>query len=191
MGKTLLDKLKEAKQGNEVEYVCFFNNGEVREEEKKFSYRIQGADSPESYDLIEEKLCDATESYSRYCSFDTITLNLALGLIYHKEDVDSDHHIRENAQPLIDVVRFYTGNVLTHQDGEQTNKIDYYGGSMGRQGYVRYSKIVSRMRDNGIEFNGPETFRDFKEAILSGEPFDIGITANLVEDVKKPYLKTR
>lgn len=183
MEKTLLEKLKEARISNEPAYVSFFNNGEVRIDKSIANKRMTEYYLDDTIGSINYVFTDAAESYARHNPYDTISMSLELGLIYNKEDVDDENHIRENAEPLKGIVRCYTGDITSYLNGEKANEEGYYG--YGKQGFVDYKNLVTTMRRNGIAFEGPETFDDFKEAILSGEQFDINLTASLKEPEKK------
>ena len=50
--------------------------------------------------------------------------------------------------------------------------------------------MVAAMEENQLEFNGPRTFEEFEEAILSGETFDITVTAKFKEKDKQ-YVKKK
>lgn len=175
MNDSLAEKLKVAKKANETAYVSFFNDGTVGTDEYSTIDRMSWYWLDDTLSGIEYVLCSGTESFARNCSFDTIELGLKLGLVYNKEDVDDENHVKEGAKPLDGIVRCYTKNLSSYLDGEQSNEKDYYNYS--RQGFAEYKKIVSRMRKNGVEFTGPATFEEFKNAILAGEQFDVSVIA--------------
>ena len=183
MNDSLAEKLKVAKKANETAYVSFFNDGSVGTDEYSTIDRMSWYWLDDTLSGIEYVLCSGTESFARNCSFDTIKLGLKLGLVYNKEDVDDENHVREGAKPLDGIVRCYTKNLSSYLDGEQSNEKDYYNYS--RQGFAEYKKIVSRMRKNGVEFTGPATFEEFKNAILAGEQFDASATEEIVPETKK------
>ena len=185
MDKTLLEQLKDAKVSNELAYVSFFNNGKVREDERLVNKRMDDFYLDDTIKDINYTFRDAAENYAKY-TYDTITMNLEIGLIFKKEDVDKENHIKENAEPLKGIVRVYTGDINSYLDGKQTNEMPYI---YGKQGFANYDKIVSTMRKNGIVFNGPEKFEDFKKEILSGKQFDISLLADLNDKENKETIK--
>ena len=189
MEKTLLEKLQAAKESNEVDHVCFFNNGEVKQEEKKFAYRIKEANDSRSYAAIEDLFCSATESYARNYQFDTVDMGLLVGLIFKKEELNSNNEITAGSKPLDGIVRYYTGSVNSYLDGNQTNDIDYGHYGLGKQGYVNYNELVKLTKENGLTYNGPETFEEFKDKIISKEQFDITISADLNKKEEKQQPK--
>lgn len=192
MEKTIFERMKEAKKSNEVAFVGFFNNGKVREDENFVVHRLNEAKEMDSINLIANVLCDATDSYSHYYPFDTIKMDLELGLLYNKNDVDEDKKVKANARPINNVVRFYTGEVNSYLDGERTNT---WNCRRGTQGFVDFGFLMSVLENSGLTYTGPETFEEFKGRIISGNPFEISLTANFKEkeeehDKPKQLLKT-
>ena len=179
MDKTLLERMQESKANHGVTYVNYLNNGEVYKDEFYRTKSLKFAKEKATYDLIGESFYDAAESCARHYDFDTITMDLYLGLVYKIEDHDENGMLKSGAEPIKDVVRFYTADVNCYLDGEKTN--DYnYGRMNARQSFIDYNMLVKTTRKNGLVFNGPETFAEFKEAIKSGETFDIKLEASLL-----------
>ena len=187
MEKDLLEELRVARHAYEISHVNFFNTGKITEEERYYATRINDDYSLSAFELIKDYLLSAAKSYSRDCDFDRIDLSLLIGLVFEKENVDDNNKIKENAEPIHNMVRYYIGNATAYLDGEKSNESDYSGVSY--QGYINYNKLVSFTKKIGLEFNGPDSFEEFKKAILSGEPFDISLTANLEEREKETKLK--
>ena len=105
-------------------------------------------------------------------------MKLLLGLIFDPKDIDENNKIREDAEPVHNIVRYYTSSVTSQLDGEKTNSIDYEQYGVGRQGYINFNQLVSLIKKSELEYNGPETFKEFEERILIGKPFDITVSAN-------------
>ena len=175
MDKTFFEELEDARKASEPTYVCFYNNGNVKEDELSVKKRMNDFYLKDTIDSIKYVFRSAAESYSRNYPYDSITMNLEVGLIYNKSDVDEENNIREGAKPIENVVRCYTGDIDCYLAGEKTNEVNYW---YSRQGFVSYDKLISTMKKNGIQFVGPETYEEFKEAILTKEPFDVSITAD-------------
>lgn len=191
MDKKLLERMQEAKNNHGATYINYLNNGEVYKDEFYKTKSLRFAKDKDTYDAIGETFYEATESCARHYDFDTITMDLLLGLVYKVEDHDENGVLKSDAQPIKDIVRFYTTAVNCYLDGEQTN--DYnYGRIHSRQSFIDYNMLVNTTRKNGLKFNGPETFEEFAEAIKSGEPFDISLEANLYQkEEPKKFLKRR
>ena len=177
LDKSLLEELKEASISHDPAYVEFYNNGKVRKEEQSANGRMSNYDQDETIRRIKFVFTDGAQTYASHCSYDAISLGLEIGLVYKNEDVDDENKIRENAEPLDGLVHCYTGNITSYLNGEQSNEKEYYHYNI--QGFVKYDTLVSKMKKNGIDFTGPEDFEDFKSSILSGEPFNISLDANL------------
>ncbi len=181
--KKLIDELKDASVSNEPAYVEFYNNKKVRREEKRANERLDPYDLDDTIGSIRYVFRTGAKSYANNCKYDKIALALEIGLMYNQEDVDENNQIKENAKPLDGIVHCYTGNLTSYLNGEQSNKDIYYKYSI--QGFVKYDKLVSTMKRNGIDFAGPETFEDFQEAILAGEPFDISLVGDLFKEERQ------
>ncbi len=179
MERTILERMQESKANHGVTFVNYLNNGEVFKDEFYKTRRLEFAKEKSTYDLIGESFYDSTESCARHYDFDTITMDLYLGLIYKAEDHDENGKLKSDAEPINNIVRFYTADVNCYLNGEQTN--DYnYGRFNSHQSFIDYDMLVKTSRKNGLIFDGPETFAEFKEAMKSGEPFDIKLVASLL-----------
>lgn len=186
MEKTLLKRMQESKANHGVAFVNYMNNGDVYKDEFYMTKNLDFSKEKFRYDLVGETFYDAVESCARHYDFDTVTMDLYLGLVYKAEDHDENGNLKSDAEPLNNIVRFYTADVNCYLGGEQTN--DYnYGRMHSRQSFIDYDLLVKTTRKNGLIFNGPETFEEFKEAIKSGEPFNINVEASLLpkEDTKE------
>ena len=191
MEKTLLERLKDVKHDYDIVHVCFFNDGSTRQEEKYFAERINRSNTKDQYNAIEEVLYKATSGYARNFDFNDIEIHLLIGLIFHKSDITEDNSIKPGAQPIPDMVRYYTGSVKSYLDDKQTNTVDYEQYGVGRQGYVNFNQLVALMKSSELTYNGPESFEEFKERILRGEVFDISLSADLrqPEDTRRTFVK--
>lgn len=191
LDKTWLEELKEASISNEPAYVEFYNNGKVRREEHLVDKRMDYLGQDETLRSIRFIFKDGAEAYARKCSYDKISLGLEVGLMFHKEDVGPENTLKEGAKPL-DLVHCYTGEITSYLAGEKSNDEDFYKYSL--QGFVKYDKLVSEIKKNKLEFDGPQDFEEFKARILNGENFNISLVADLrdkkeVEKVEPKKLK--
>ena len=180
MEKSAIEKLRDAKKEHEVALVSFFNNGKVRKDENYMVKHMNKPDSKHEFDGIMNVFCNITDSYARHYDFDDVKMGLEIGLIFRAEDVQGES-IKEDAQPVKGVVRYYTGKIDTFKDGKQANDIDYSEILMGRQSFVDFNGLVAQIKKSGLQYTGPETFEEFEEQILVGEPFEISLSANLNE----------
>ena len=185
MGKSLLEELQAASVSNDEAYVEFYNNGEVRTEKHRADKRMTKYQLEDTISTIKYVFSSGAETFARECSYNKITLGLEIGLLFNKEDVDENNKIKENAKPMENIVHCYTGDITSYLDDEKSNERDYNNYHI--QGFVDYDVLVNTMQENGLIFDGPENFVDFKEQILSGENFDISLVADLKakEEVKE------
>ena len=176
--KSLLERMKQTQDKHGIGYINVFNNGKVRVDEEWESKMMKYANELDAFHRIEDVMFDINELYSRDYKYDTLDMHLELGLIYDGIYVNEDQTLKENAKPIDNIVRYYTTNVDCLQDGEKVNDKDI-GSWKSRQGFITYNRLLWSIKRNDLEFNGPESFEEFKEQILSGEPFDVSITASL------------
>ena len=177
MGKSLLEELQAASVSNDEAYVEYFNNGIIRTEKHRADKRMTPYQLDDTISTIEYVFSSGAETFARNCSYDKITLGLEIGLLFNKEDVDDENNIKENAEPIENIVHCYTGDITSYLNDEQSNERDYNNYHI--QGFVDYDTLVSTMKENGLTFDGPENFVEFKEQILSGNNFDISLVADL------------
>ena len=173
MENNIKEKLLNLRKNAEKGSVNFFNDGKVTTEDFGFMKRMMDRHNIETPSAIEDYLYSVAESYIRHFDFDEIELFLSLGLVYKVEDVEEDNTIKEGSVAYDNIVRYYTENVNSYLDENQTNDLDYYKFVCGRQGYIIYSELERRIEEDGLEFNGPKTFPEFRDLILSKELFSI------------------
>lgn len=179
MNKTLLEELKEASVSNYPAYVEFYNNGLIRHEERGADKRMTSIEKSIAMDRIKYVFTSGAENYAKKCSFDSISLNLEIGLLFNEKDVVDDKPVL-NAEPVNGIIHCYTGSLTSYLNGEKSNETEYY--HYNTQGFVNYETLVSEMKENGLSFVGPETFDELKEKIMDGNIFDIRLDANLKEE---------
>ena len=184
--ETLLDRVLEAKKDYEVGQVIYYNNGEVGTEVNAYAKKIDNINDNVQLSLLMDNFCDATATYGRHFEMDTMEVGLLLGLIYKAEDVDENKMPLKGAQPVNNIVRYYDVGFNCYSDGQKTNDYDFGKIHVTYQGYVHYDRLVKEFANSGIEFTGPKTFKEFKEAILNGEVFDV----NLIADLSKGKTKS-
>ena len=181
--ETFLDRVKSAKRDNEVGQVVFYNNGKVDTETNGYAKKMNDIFDRVEIELLMQDLCSATATYAaRDFDMDTMEVGLLLGLVYSASDVDENNKPKENAQPVNNVVRYYDIGFNSYKDGQKTNDGEDYGKyHVTHQGYVHYDKLVKAFEGSGVEFTGPKSFKEFKEAILAGELFDVSLVADLMK----------
>lgn len=191
MKKTLLERMTESKDKHGVACISIFNDGKVRVDENYMTPLMKYANNPDAFDTIGDVLFDINESYARDYEFDTLKMNLSLGLVFDGKDVDENRNIKPEAEPMEGLVRWYTMDADCFLDGEKTNKVDA-GQRKGRQGFINYNRLVTSAEKNGLKFSGPRTFEEFKEQILIGEPFDIALSATFKQkEEEQSFTRTK
>lgn len=189
--KTLLEKMQETKDKNGIAFICVYNDRKTRIEDTNMTAFMKYANDPDAFDDIGKAMFNINETYARDYDYDTLNVKLSLGLVFSGKDMDSDKKVKPNAEPIEGIVHYFTGDATSYLNGEKTNEVDW-GYVKSRTGYIRYDILVNSAEENGLVFNGPKTFEEFKEHILVGEPFDISLTASLNPKEKETqYTKTK
>ena len=184
MKETLREVLLKIKNEQRVGLISFFNTGNIRSDKEEYYDFLKNPNSESGLKNIKNTLSEATRCYANRYSFDSVSMNLEIGLMFKKEDVNDDNTIKENAEPIEDVVRYYTGSINSYLDYEKTNIVDFNEVGFGRQGVINYNYLVNALKEAGISFEGPESFDELKERIMSGELFDVKFSVDLKENMK-------
>lgn len=192
MSKRLLDNLQEMKDNQGFNYVSFFNNGITRKDDYNLQKDIRWADYSDSYYGVTSTLCSAIEKSIDGNDFDTVNMEVMLGLIYETSELDENGQITAKSKPVKNVVRYYIGPITCLLDGEKANDYDYDKNIYHSQGVLKYNKFISGSREEGFIVDAPRSFEQFKRAILSGKPFDINVSAKFkTKEKSKQFVKTK
>lgn len=182
-----LAKVRNAQKAHEVGQVIFYNNGTVGTETNSYAKKMKSFFDSVQISLLMDDFCEATALYTdKKFEMDTMEVGLLLGLIYNASDVDENNKPLPGAKPVNNIVRYYDVGFNSYKDGQKTNgDYDYGKSHITYQGYVHYDKLVKVFDGSGIQFTGPKTFKEFKEAVQSGLPFDISLVADMEKYQKK------
>ena len=194
MDQSLKEKILLIQKNKSIAYVNFLNNGTITKDEYSKSDSLSRVSSPYYVGVIKELFCDAAECIVYKHDFNNLQMDMLIGLVYDIKDVDENDKIKEGAKPINNVVRFYTGDITTYLDDEEAYRIktgDNYSYRWTRDSYLNYNEFVSLLEKNGMNYNGPKSFKELKEAILSGETFDIDISVDLREQAQDKKLIRR
>ena len=186
MEKTIREKIVETIDNQTIKYVNIFNDGSTIQDNKNFAKCMDESFRKNSIGYIEGYFLKAAEYHIRHLDeFDYLGMNVKLGLVFNKEDIENGS-VRRGAKPLDDIVRYETGSVDSYLDNTKSELINYADIYPAERGYVNYNELVSSIKNQGLEFNGPESFEDFKTAILTGQTFDISVSTSFKEGLEKP-----
>lgn len=195
MDQTLKNKILLIQKNKSIAYVNFLNDGTITKDEYSESERLNRVNSPYWVGSVKELFCEAAQRCVYKCDFNNINMDMLIGLVYNVENIDENDKIKEGAKPINNVVRFYTGDITSYLDGKETHRIETnnnYSYMWKRNSYLNYSEFVSLLEKEGITYNGPKSFKELKEAILSGEKFDIKLSIDLKEKTDdKKLIKRR
>ena len=188
MDKSILDKIRDARNDHIVTNINLFNDGSIKEDEYFMAKKVNSISLWEN-EFILDILTDNASRLSREYNYDSLSMKMLIGLIFKKEDFDENNHLKNNAEPLNNYVRYYTDYVKCYLDGKQQNEDfdpekDRFIYLPSRQGFTRYNDFVRYVKKSGLSFVGPENFKEFKELILSNQTFDISVDVNLEKENK-------
>ncbi len=186
MDKSLLEELREIRHDRDIALVAYFNDGNIRKDEySRYKFYLEEKGKNDFY-LISDTMKEAARVYSYSYDFDSIKVPVNLGLIYNVEDIDENDKIKENAEPINGLVRFYTGPVESYLAGEKTN---LHESRAARQGFIKFNTLMNSIEKSQLEYNGPKSFEEFKERILNNEIFEISLTASSLNREEKTSSK--
>ena len=144
----------------------------------------------DQFDDIGKYIYGVNESYSRECDYDTLNIDMAVGLLFSEKELDENQKLKDDAEPINGIVRYHSSKSTCYLNGEEVKTIDW-GIIKATDGFINYDLLVKSVEENGLVFNGPKTFEEFKEHILVGEPFDITISASLNQKEKETQYRKR
>ena len=187
MGDSLLERMNEAKHEYEVAFVSFFGDC-TRTDDYYMMNNFNNASKKDAFNAIENTLCQFARYYSIHEKYNSLDLDLSLGIVYNKEDVNEDNTLKENAEPIPNVVRVYTEDSRCYQNRD---KVEGKLNSMfyGSQCFITFDNLLERINDEGLIYYGPDSYEEVKEAILSGEKVTATISANLNQKKNKSLVK--
>lgn len=188
---TLIDKMQESKRQHGIALINVFNDGLIGTDKEYATVMMKYANDKDAFDYIGKYMYEVNEAYSRECDYDTLNFQISLGLLFSGKDADENQKLKKDAQPIDGIVRYYARKSSCYLNDEKVKTIDW-GDIKSVSGFINYNILVKSAEENGLIFNGPKTFEEFKEHILVGEPFDISITASLRPKEKETqYTKTK
>lgn len=179
MEDTVLKKIEDLRNSRNTKYTIVYSDGTLNNDDY---YKASFREVEHDVNRIGITLYEAAKSYSRNDNFDfdSISMYLRLGLVFHDRYVDSNGTLTPDAVPLEGIVRYDTASVTGYLYGKKTNENDYgeYG-TYTYNGYIAYDDMVKSFAKQGLTFHGPETFEDFKRRVMNGQKFPTTVSANL------------
>ncbi len=138
------DQIMEAKNANKIAYVNFYNDGSVNQDEVWYAKNIRSFRNESTVNRVKNNMLDIAKYYAEYYDFDAIKMNILLGLVFNKEDVDDENHIKQGAKPIDGIVRIYTEKGYCYLNGKQVNEKNSYSHVIGFQSYASYDIFVKK-----------------------------------------------
>ena len=184
MKKSIYDQLEDVKDSYKEARVNFYNTGSTNRDNRSLVEVLDSKSFEHEANTIMSTLLNSANSYTFRNKFDEVSMNMLMGIVYNVEDVENNT-IKEGAEPLNGIVRYYTCYVRGSLNDKETCKTNLYS----THGYIDYNKFIEYLKENNLEFDGPESFDELKQTILAKEPFDINIGASFKKE--KELVKRR
>lgn len=180
MESKLLKELAEIRDSLDPVLVYFMNNGNVIAKDSYSLNLLNNFSNERSAEWIKDLFKKAAGMYVYSGKFNRLITTIDMGLVYYKDDVDDKNHIIGHAKPINNIVYFNASKIDSYLDNKQTNKYNYCEHYLAN-GFVNYNEFPELMDKEGLMVSAPKTFNDFRDAVLSGEKFDITVEADLRE----------
>ena len=179
MKDSIQNQIQKARKDYDTALVCYFNDGVVRKDSYSFVERMKIFNAFDAVRDINRMVCDVASSEYSAANCDVVEANINIGLIYKVNDVDEDDKPKAGAKPVNGIVRVYDGPIYGYNDDIQTYTSEGRMFPMGFNSFARYDDLVRLLKFRGYTFEGPKTFKEFKELINAGEPFEIKVSVDL------------
>ena len=177
MKKNILEKIQKVQEDQENIFKIFNNDGTVKDGRRELVKEMnKDIISPLTLERIEEVLYSDLKYYASKHKFDKGDMTLQLGLIYNKKDVEKDNCIKEGVEPYEGIVYYKASNVNCYLNDKKQNKYDI---TYAKDGIINYEYLIKSLKNDGLEYDSPDTFEEFKNAIISGKKFNTKLTANI------------
>ena len=191
MEKNLFEKIKKTKEDQEMSFTILYNNGKI-EKNKRGIYDKFDEDISSSYRIqrIWDLLNFETSYYAKQHFFNKIDMKLRIGLIFNKSDLDKKKQVKENVNPYDGIVYFVAEDARCYLNNKQINKLP---SCLSEDGIISYDYLIKAIKESGLDYECPDTFEEFKEALISGKTFNDRITADFTKNQKetKPVQKAK
>lgn len=188
MGDSLLDRMYEAKSKYETEYYSFFSDGSVEERTKTSKELIEHAKEDIELNSLAHYLEMIARDHATCGKYDSLDVNLSFGIVFNAADVDEkkkpkgpSHAIKGLVDVRIDGSSSYLGRDLVKENAKSI----YYGGV----GYVSLENLISFLENEGLKYNGPETYDEVLYDFIYEKPLTATITADLSKKRNKTLTK--
>ena len=181
MERTIGEKIVDLKRENEIGFIVFYNDGT----KESIPYKEIGEMEDTGVFIGSIKLgrifLDTAKENNRFWNFNQMNMDIKLGLVYKKEDVFPDYRLKPNAKPVDEIVSYYINNIRLAYNGVKGKTVSHKKIGYGNSGYLNYESTIKNLKEEGISFDGPESFNEFANRITNGEIFDVNYYFDFVE----------
>ena len=181
--KSFKEKLVNYRRKHEIAYYCLFNDGSSVEDENWYAKDIKDNNTESATNSVKAAFEYSAETLALMCDYDYLEMGIKFGLVFEINDVDNQKHIKPNAKPVSNVVRFATKPVKSSFNGKATG-MDKENEHLTFGGYVNYDEFISSLENLGVEFDGPKTYEEYLYTMIYGIPFNMTLSVDLKEEKK-------
>ena len=188
MGNTLLEKMYDAKKTYETAYYSFFSDGEVEERTNFLKDSIEEAKEAKDFPALSHYLEILARDHSVYGKYDSLDVNLSLGIVFKSEDVNDDKKPKGPSHAIRDIVDVRIDNSSSYLERELVkDNLDTY--CYDRVGFTTLDNLISFLENEGLTYNGPENYEEVLYDFIYEKPMTATITANLSKKRNKTLIK--
>lgn len=181
--KSIKEELLKMKESITTKYISFFNDGTTSIENGEYVNSSTNDCVNSCCSGIDHFLQIGTKSALKISEdFDQLDFLFRIGIIYDKKNLGENNEILPTSMCLTDKARYYTDAVRIYKDSKLIKKISTSEMSIGRQGFVNYDEFIKSAKKEKIQVNGPKSFEDLKELILSNKTEEIFLSISFKND---------
>lgn len=188
MGDSLLDRMYEAKSKYETEYYSFFSDGSVEERTKTSKELIEHAKEDVELNSLAHYLEMIARDHATCGKYDSLDVNLSFGIVFNAADVDENKKIKGPGHAIKDIVDVRIDNSSSYLERnlvKENVKSIYYG----RVGYMTLDNLINFLENEGLVYNGPESYDEVLYDFIYEKPLTATVTANLSKKRNKTLIK--
>lgn len=188
MGNTLLDKMYDAKSEFETAYYSFFSDGTVDERTNLFKDSVENAKDNKELNALSNYLQILARDHSVFGKYDSLDVNLSLGVVFRAEDVTDEKKPKGPAHAIRDIVDVRIDNSSSYLERELVkDNLDTY--CYDRVGFTTLDNLISFLENEGLTYNGPENYDEVLYDFIYEKPMTATITANLSKKRSKTLVR--
>ncbi|MBP5684704.1 MAG: hypothetical protein J6X02_05570 [Bacilli bacterium] len=183
-----IEKVKKLQHEKEIAQVCFLNDRTTKEiNYRELEYMTRDKNGNGFAWLVERAVDQAAELFAYKHNFDYMIVSLNIGVIYNKQDLFEDNKFKVGAAPLEDIVYVSVKDVDFYLNSSHIDKND--DNPMKKMiiadGYMRFDDFMKEIDEQGLAYNGPDSFYAVKSRASYGRPEEITIGVDFTKYIER------